>query len=255
VLIDRHDGALAATAGVSSDLAAAAPLVKSLSMSASLHSRLLVRSADPSVASDDEALAQLVRDAAGLRAELEAADRERTALLAEHRLDSQRLEDLRVLEQEARTVAATANAKVSGLALRGIVSVDALGPEPDLSATPNAPWPAHRTLLVDRSTKLNRAGSSLRQVIETNRSALAERNELRQVVDAFRAKAMASRIGELPDVNEAYRAAHDVLWTAPTDLVVARSAVATYQRVVNERIAASAKPAHTAPRPSSEVHR
>lgn len=253
--IDTNEGLLAATAGIAADLAAAAPLVKLLSMNASLHRRLLDQSVRPDLRTDQGALAALVREASALRTELETADKERLHLLAAHEVDHQRIEELRTLETDARQAAAAAAEKVANLPPRGIVSVDALGTAPDLDGMHDAPWPARRNLLAERATKLQRAETSLRQVIAANRAALAERNELRQIVDAFRAKAMAVRIGEVVAVNDAYQAARQLLWTAPSDLVAARRAVNDYQQVVSQHTTAATAAAAKKPVSSSEVHR
>jgi hypothetical protein len=231
--IETHAGALAATAAISNDLAVCSPLVKSLSMSASHFSQLLERSANASLATDPAATSKLAIEVSRLRSDLEAAERERTALINELAKDSERIAVLRTLEADARIAMDAALAKVSNVARRGIVSVDALGSAPDMAALANSPWPAQRTALRDRSVKLQRAEQSLQEVINTHIAYLAERNELRQVVDAFRAKAMAAHIGEIPAVSDAYDAARALLWSAPTDLVAARQAVADYQKLVN----------------------
>jgi hypothetical protein len=232
-VIDTHEGTVATSAAIMSNLAAAAPLVKSLSMGASLHSRLLSEASSPNLGSDPTKLGQLASQAATLLTDLEAADRERTKLLAELPQDSIKVEQLRILESEAKSVAETSLAKIANQPKLGIVSVNALGGPPDLDALAEAPWPAQRTQLHDRATKLSRAEASLRHVIKTHSDLLAERNELRQVVDAFRAKAMAGRIGELPQVSRAYDHARQILWGAPTDLVEARKAVAAYQVTIS----------------------
>ena len=252
--IDAHAGTLAATAGVSADLAAAAPLVKSLSMNAAMHRRLLERSVDPTVLAAPQLVAELVAEAAKLRTALEAADRERSQLLAAHAVEADQVALLRSLATEATEAAKLAAEKISGLPRRGIVSVDALPPPPDVATMIDGPWPALRSVLVERAAKLQRAEQSLRHVINTSRAALAERNELRQVVDAFRAKAMASRIGEIPQVNSAYQAARQLLWVAPTDLAAARQAVKSYQDIVGAHTTNATKPT-TEKRSTSEVHR
>jgi hypothetical protein len=231
--INTHEGTIAATADIVADLAAAAPLVKSLSMSVALHSQLMERVGSPALKSDPAALGRLSSEAASLLDNLRAADQERTKLLAELPHDSARLEALRLLESEAQSIVETSVAKVSNQPKMGIVSVEALGPAPDIHATTDTPWPAQRNLLHARSTRLARAEASLRQVISVHTKLLAERNELRQVVDAFRAKAMAARIGELPEVSAAYDQARLLLWSAPTDLVAAREAVSRYQTTVS----------------------
>ncbi len=251
--LDTQAGLRAATSAISDDLAACSPLVKSLSMSASLYSQLVDRSSNSSLASDPNGLSKLAAEASRLRLDLEAADRERTALLTEFARDADRVSALRTLETEARTAMNLALAKVCNVPRRGVVSVDALGPAPDLSVIKDSPWPAQRTLLKERSVKLQRAEASLQDIIRTHTAYLAERNELRQIVDAFRAKAMAAHIGEVPAVSAAYDHARSFLWSSPTDIVLARQAVAEYQQIVND----TTRPAPTRPAPikSAEVNR
>jgi hypothetical protein len=63
---------------------------------------------------------------------------------------------------------------------------------------------------------------------------LDERDELRARLDAYHAKAAALERLESPALDERYDAARTVLYTAPTDLGVARRAVADYQRLLAE---------------------
>ncbi len=249
--INTHEGTLAANAEIVANLAAAAPFVKSLSMSVALHSQLVERARTLDATSDPSALGQLSTQAASLRADLEAADRERSKLLADLPQDAAKVAALRLLEAEAKAVAEKSIQKVANQPKLGIVSVDALGPAPDPPALIDIPWPAQRALLHERATKLVRAEASLQHVITTHSAMLAERNELRQVVDAFRAKAMAGRIGELPQVSAAYDTARLLLWSAPTDLVAARKAVSTYQTTVSSHMSSNATVSRA--RPASEV--
>ena len=61
------------------------------------------------------------------------------------------------------------------------------------------------------------------------------RDELRGRLDAY--QAMAHRIGMLedPDAAQRYERAHDVLYTAPTDLVEAAELVRRYQDALSMR--------------------
>ncbi len=258
VAIDTHQGTLAATATIHANLAAAAPLVKSLSSSAGLHSQLLQQAASPDLEADSAALGRLASEVTALLADLQRADQERTKLLQELPNDAQKVEVLRTLEADARRIAETSIAKVLNQPKLGIVSVDALGSAPNISALQDTPWPSQRASLVERATKLARAEASLRHVIATHSALLAERNELRQVVDAFRTKAMAGRIGELPPVSAAYEQAKKLLWSAPTDLIAARSAVSQYQATVSSHMATTKSiSSQSSPpgRPASEVPR
>lgn len=61
---------------------------------------------------------------------------------------------------------------------------------------------------------------------------LDERDELRARLDAYHAKAAALGLLERPALEECYEAARSVLYAAPTDLVIARRAVADHQRLL-----------------------
>jgi chromosome segregation ATPase len=62
---------------------------------------------------------------------------------------------------------------------------------------------------------------------------LSRRDELRGLLDAYRAK--AARLGAAEDIglSERYQEAHGLLWTAPCDLTSAAAAVTTYQQAVS----------------------
>jgi hypothetical protein len=61
----------------------------------------------------------------------------------------------------------------------------------------------------------------------------ARRDELRGLLDAYKAK--AARLGAIEDLATLYDAAREVLWTAPCDLDVAEQAVQRYQHEVLTR--------------------
>ena len=64
---------------------------------------------------------------------------------------------------------------------------------------------------------------------------LARRDELRGRLDAYRAKAARRGRLEEPALTERYRAAHDLLYTAPCDLPAATRAVFAYQQALAEQ--------------------
>jgi chromosome segregation ATPase len=71
--------------------------------------------------------------------------------------------------------------------------------------------------------------------IDTERAVVAlmnRRDELRGLLDAYRAK--AARLGAVEDtaLTERYDRARDLLWTAPCDLTAAADAVTGYQQAV-----------------------
>ena len=62
---------------------------------------------------------------------------------------------------------------------------------------------------------------------------MRERDELRGLVQAFHDKAGEAGLDEHVDLDPAYRAAADELWTAPCDLAKARDLVQRYIAAVN----------------------
>jgi hypothetical protein len=61
---------------------------------------------------------------------------------------------------------------------------------------------------------------------------LGRRDELRGLLDAYKAKAAALGAAENAELEVAYGKARDVLWTAPCDLVGAAAAVTDFQQAV-----------------------
>lgn len=76
-------------------------------------------------------------------------------------------------------------------------------------------------------------GRRARAVLAANRAPLDRRNELRGLLDAFRAKAGAMGRAESPVITRRYRAARDALSTAPCDLDVADARVQEFVAAVN----------------------
>lgn len=113
------------------------------------------------------------------------------------------------------------------------------GPAERLAALPalrdKGRWAEIRTELdgLERAvhTGLERAKAVRRAVVEP----LDRRDELRGRLGAY--QAMASRYGhaEDPDLDELYRRAYDLLWTAPCDLIEAEAATMRYVRASQGR--------------------
>ena len=90
------------------------------------------------------------------------------------------------------------------------------------------------------ATELDRCDGALaadvKRTEECERSAatgLANRDELRGLLGAYKAKAARLGVAEDPDLVTSYGQARDLLWTAPCDLPAAAAAVAGYQRAIN----------------------
>ena len=76
---------------------------------------------------------------------------------------------------------------------------------------------------LDRARRLAAAGGA----------SLAQRNELRGRLDAYRAKALAIGRAEDAELDVLYRQARDALFTAPCDLRLSESLVLAYQRALS----------------------
>jgi hypothetical protein len=61
---------------------------------------------------------------------------------------------------------------------------------------------------------------------------LSRRDELRGLLDAYKAKAGRLGAAEDPDLAARYYQAHELLWTAPCDLNAAADAVSHFQQAV-----------------------
>ncbi|HEY2505544.1 MAG TPA: hypothetical protein VGI58_03435 [Streptosporangiaceae bacterium] len=70
---------------------------------------------------------------------------------------------------------------------------------------------------------------------------LARRDELRGLLEAYRAKAIGRGGAEHPGLLAAYELARDLLWTAPCDLDAAAAAVQGYQQAVQALPAAAGR--------------
>jgi hypothetical protein len=93
-------------------------------------------------------------------------------------------------------------------------------------------WPALAAALDDleRDTQavLNKNLESERALV----SLVSQRDELRGLLDAYRAKAGRLGAAEDPGLARLYSQVRELLWTAPCDLRVAAAAVTSYQQAV-----------------------
>ena len=84
--------------------------------------------------------------------------------------------------------------------------------------------------LLDR--ELATATASFKEAERAAVAAMAQRDELRGLLGAYKAKAARLGAVEDPGLAERYDRARDLLWTAPCDLAAAEAAVAGYQQAV-----------------------
>jgi hypothetical protein len=173
------------------------------------------------------------------------AERARTAGAQAARLaavrDSarQRIAALRTAIDAARAAYAQADVAYQQACAR-IVAVTPIGvfadPTPRLAALDPllaaGNWPALAAALDDleRVTQavLNKNLESERALV----SLVSQRDELRGLLDAYRAKAGRLGAAEDPGLARLYNQVRELLWTAPCDLRVAAAAVTSYQQAV-----------------------
>jgi hypothetical protein len=141
--------------------------------------------------------------------------------------------------QAARRDAATARersaAKIAGspaeLPLPGLTALAArLTGLNDLRATGR--WPAlaaELDAIENQTAALTRA---FREAEQAAAAGLARRDELRGLLDAYKAKAAGLGAAEDAGLDALYRQARDALWSAPCDLTAAAAAVTSYQQAV-----------------------
>ncbi|HSS09439.1 MAG TPA: hypothetical protein VLL25_06115 [Acidimicrobiales bacterium] len=91
-------------------------------------------------------------------------------------------------------------------------------------------WRAARHELSEWTATANALLANANRVATVSRVPIAQRNELRGRLDAYRAK--ANRMGVLEDsrLSALYERAHEALYTAPTDLTAANDLIHQYQQ-------------------------
>jgi hypothetical protein len=151
----------------------------------------------------------------------------------------QRITALRAVVDAARAAYAQADVAYQQACAR-IAGVPPIGvfadPSPRLAALDPllaaGNWPALAAALdeLERDTQavLNKNLESQRAVV----SLVSQRDELRGLLDAYRAKAGRLGAAEDPGLARLYAEVRELLWSAPCDLRVASAAVTSYQQAV-----------------------
>lgn len=93
-------------------------------------------------------------------------------------------------------------------------------------------WSRLAAELSDCQARLAAAHSQTRDAERSVASALGQRDELRGMLDAYKAKAARLGAAEDPALADLYARAQELLWTAPCDLQAAADAVTGYQRAI-----------------------
>jgi hypothetical protein len=93
-------------------------------------------------------------------------------------------------------------------------------------------WTRLASELDEIQRELAAATSDFHDTERTVVALLSQRDELRGLLGAYRAKAARLGAAEDPGLTERYDRAHGLLWTAPCDLAAAADAVTGYQQAV-----------------------
>jgi hypothetical protein len=180
-------------------------------------------------------------DARAIASTVEAVDREITAIERDMIKEASRragaaaqvaeLErrycDLVELEAEVRELAARCADKIANAPRLGVPTVSQLGPPP-----------AGRDQVGPYAQRLGRIAAALHVAQQRFAAPLAEREDLRGLLGAYRHRAAAKGLAEDAALHALYQPAYDVLWIAPCDLALARSLVGKYQHAVRVAVGA-----------------
>jgi hypothetical protein len=203
------------------------------------------------VQADHDRLRDLLNaDPLGGQANPAAADRllDRAAAVAARSADLARLRDSAKQRIAAVTAAAdaarTAREDAAAACLRAAAKITAVPPVPadrsDLSARIAAldallaagRWTRLSSELDLLERELASATSNFRDTERTVATLLSRRDELRGLIDAYKAKAARLGAAEDPGLATGYDQARQLLWTAPCDLNAAADAVNRFQQAV-----------------------
>jgi hypothetical protein len=147
------------------------------------------------------------------------------------------------LETRAPSVEALAErcrSRITGAPNVDVPKVGELGPPPDATTTAAtaAEWAAARAELKHYAAGLDRCAIAMNDAERQYGAPLTARDDLRGLLGAYRNRVERSGLAEDVPLSDAYRAAHDVLWSAPCDLARAQDLVNRYLHAV--RIAVGA---------------
>ncbi len=175
----------------------------------------------------------LATEAVSAVADMRAAVAERDRLLSELGNVPSRLRSCRTAEAEARALAAECRDKVLHAPPLAVPSVDEFGVVPPVDEVRAMSVTALMGAVNPVLMKLSRLEAALAEAAKRFRAPLAERDELRGLLQAYRSKAAAAGKGEDATLEPMYRVAADMLWAAPCDLSAARGLVDSYVAAVN----------------------
>ncbi len=183
-----------------------------------------------------DTLDALVADAARAAGKL---DRAQSSVDSDTEATSAILADLRVLRARAAAAFSEAEAKIAPTAplvrvpsTAVIDGANGLAQRAAQIGGDERPWQQRREDLDRWHHRAQRLREQLERALQVNAASIAERNEMRGLLQAYRAK--ASMMPGLPEhVLELGDEAHHELFTSPTDLASARSLIAAFSSALS----------------------
>lgn len=123
-------------------------------------------------------------------------------------------------------VAARCREKIANPPNLAIPTLSGLG-EPPTGENQN--WETTRVELASYAEKFGRIAAAVAVAFDRYQAPLTERDDLRGLLGAYRHRVGDKALGEDAALQDRFQAAHDVLYSAPCDLTVARRLVREYQ--------------------------
>jgi hypothetical protein len=150
-----------------------------------------------------------------------------------------RYDELVALEREVHEIADRCVDKIADPPQQAIPAMGELGPPPAARGGDAAGgWDGVRREIAAYAEKLGRVAAALAVAHDRFAAPLQAREDLRGLLGAYRHRATDAGLAEDLPLSDRYRAAHDVLWSAPCDLETARRLVAEYQNAVRVAVGA-----------------
>jgi hypothetical protein len=150
-----------------------------------------------------------------------------------------RYDDLAAKAAAVAALARRCQEKIADPPRLGVPSIAVLGEPPVTHAGETAAErDAGRRALTEYAQRLGRVAAAVAEAEARFSAPLAERDDLRGLLGAYRTRALRTGLAEDAALGDRYQAAHDALWTAPCDLETASTLVMQYQRAVRVAVGA-----------------